>query len=110
VLTIASPVYQCNAPLARLPPQPGQGLALLLELSTIPALELVETLRTVTEPASQLITGGQLLAPLIQPRVRLAHTARPQPIDEHPVAIGSRGLLASILETSVDRQSTMIVA
>src|SRR5699024_9810888 len=82
--------------------EPLELLPLLgaLELLLVPLGELRETLRVVAEPLTQLGGGADLLEPLVERSVLLAHPAGPDPVDENPVAVTTRRLVAD--RTDVD--------
>ena len=61
----------------------GQRFCVLGELFAVPAAKLVPMFGIMAEPSAQLCAWGNFLDPVVEPGVRLADAARPQPIDEN---------------------------
>lgn len=67
----------------------------LVKLDFIAACELVETLRIVVPPRTQLGGRGKIGAPLVESSVILLDPSRSHPINQYPVPLG-RALLEVI--------------
>src|SRR5262249_19608331 len=59
------------------------------QLGAIAATEFLETRRIVTEPFAQSWRRRDVLEPLVERGLLLAHTARPDAIDKNARAVGS---------------------
>src|SRR5579884_2836282 len=57
------------------------------ELGAVARAEGVPLRRIVAEPAAQAVRDGQLARPQVHVRLVFADAARPEPVDEHPVAL-----------------------
>src|SRR5262252_1238710 len=88
---VAGREYQRDRSLPRKGSEPIDLLRLLLQLLQIAAAELVPACRVVSEPFPKRCTRGKLFHPFIDCRVRLLDAARPQPVDQHALAVAGRG-------------------
>src|SRR5947209_7084881 len=84
VLGVLRPVEQRDVALLRGLHQRAPRLRPGVEFGGVPAAELLPPLRVVAEPAAQLVAGGDILEPAVEPEPLLVHPARPQPVDEEP--------------------------
>src|SRR6185295_10595900 len=71
------------------------------ELRAVAATKLVPAVRVMAEPGAQLGARRDLLEPFVEPGLRLADAARPQPVDEDPCAVRSFGRLVGALQPYV---------
>ena len=90
------------------PPLPGEPkqlvelLGMMLELGRVAPSELVPETDIVSEPSSQFCAGRDITEPMIDGRLLLCDTPRPQPIDEDARAVGRRRRLVRPLEFDVE--------
>ncbi len=68
-----------------------------VELLAVARRELVEALAMVVPLGSELGRGRDVLRPLVELGALLLHAPRPQPVDEHPIAVGCLGRLVHAL-------------
>jgi hypothetical protein len=96
---IARGIQQCHA----LPPgalaQCLQQQSLSAQLCAVAAGEFRPAFQVTVKPGAQRRTRCELREPGIETSALLADTARPEPIDEHPIAIVTRGGVVDALDT-----------
>src|SRR5688500_5423693 len=68
------------------------------QLAAVAPLELGPLGRVVREPLAQLRRGRDLLEPQVHRRPDPGHAARPEPLDEHALAVRTRGFVVSALQ------------
>src|SRR5262249_13141239 len=73
---------------------------LTTELGTIAPLELLPPLGIVREPVTECIARRDVFQPFIDCRRFAAHTARPQPINQHPLPIRRARRVVSALDST----------
>jgi hypothetical protein len=72
------------------------------ELLPIAALELLEALRIVAEPAPELRARRELARPLVEPCLLTTDAAGPEPVDEDAIAVVLGGRVVRALERDVE--------
>ena len=101
VLGVTRSVHERQRALPGSAAQLAQLLLLPGQLGRIAAAKLREALRVVSEPAPQLTARRQFARPLVQPAVRSLDAARPQSVDQHPIAVGGRRAFVGALEPNL---------
>jgi hypothetical protein len=71
VLAVAAGVDDGDGACAGAPPERRDRLGLVKQLFAVAALELLEAFRAVAEPAAQLLAGGELARPCVDPCLSL---------------------------------------
>ena len=94
-------IDECDRTFKRQVAQPIKFLAMLLDLLGIPPAEFRPSGGIVSEPFSQLGAWRQFLRPIINCRIGLLHSARPQPINQDPRAVAVRRILLGTLQLDV---------
>ena len=94
-------VDERQGPLARAPAQLAQLRLLRRQLAAVATAELGEAGRVVAEPLPQLGARRELARPLVEAGVLARDAARPEPVDQHAVAVGGGRRLVGALEPHV---------
>src|SRR5690606_28945599 len=98
VLGVPRPEQQRDHPVLRDDvAQPGDRVAVRVELGPVALDELVEEPFLVVEPLPQLGRRRDVLEPQVHVRALLAHAAGPEPVDEHPEPVAVVGGLVHAL-------------
>src|SRR5690606_14155534 len=71
-----------------------------LEFTAIAVTELWVALRLMSEPLAQFGAGTDFLEPQVEFGFFLAHAARPDPVNQNPVAVGTGGGLVNAFEAA----------
>src|SRR5262245_8397801 len=93
VLRVASGVYERERPCARATPQPCHLFSLSAQFLDVEPSELLEALGLVAEPPAELVGRPKLARPFVYERVRFRNSARPEPVDQYPVAVAGCGVI-----------------
>lgn len=97
VLVVVRPVHESQWSLSRATAELAELLPLISQFSRVAKSKLLKPLRVVTEPTPQLVTRCDCRSPFVQTCLVPAHAARPQPVDQHAVAVrGSRWLVGAL--------------
>jgi len=104
-LDVAGRGEQGHGPGGRQRAQPAKFLALRSagQLVQVAAAELVELGRVVPVPFAELGGRRGVLGPLVQVGRILAQAPRPDPVDEHPGAVGRRGRVINAPDPDLGR-------
>src|SRR4051794_12978455 len=103
VLGVAGGVHDRQRSLTRAAAQPLDLLAVCGELVAVARAELREALGHVVKPLAQLVAGRQLARPFVQLGAFAGDAARPDVVDQHPVAVAGVRVLVGALDAHVDR-------
>ena len=101
---VARTIDECHRPDGCAAYELGQGLrrGMFAQFAPIARGKLVPARRVVSEPAAQFGAGRDVLEPGIELEIRLAHAARPEPLDQHPIAIAGTSGIVRALEQDHD--------
>src|SRR5207244_2749031 len=104
VCLVARTVDRCHRPDGCAAYELGQSLrrGTFAQFAPVARGKLPPARRVVSEPASQLGAGRDVLEPRIELEVRLTHAARPESFDQHSITIATIRRIVRALEQDHD--------
>src|SRR5919108_4136630 len=100
-LDVARGKHQRQPAVSRAPPQVAEHGPPGGQLANVAAAELLEATGVVAVPAAQRVARRDVARPLADSRVLPGEATRPDPVDQHSIAVGSLGRLVGALEPDI---------
>ena len=103
VLAVAGGVEDCQPASCGVTAKLVEAFGLGGKLVAIANPKLRESIRDMVEPLAQLVAWSKLARPLVEAGAFVRDAARPDVVDEHPVAVPAVGRVIDPLGTHIDR-------
>src|SRR4051812_10736450 len=94
-------IDQREGVIPRSAPESGEAGTLTAELFDVVPTELLEASRVMPEPLPERPARGQFLLPAVELGVFARDATRPQPVDQHAIAVRWRGGFVGALQAHI---------